>query len=344
MAGGPTVRWMTRLTALALVGLAVTGSRVSGQEERAVARTRYFALYSDPWINLHHFLYQWARADEGVGRGRQAVAVPEREDMGSLSAADRASWSAALEFYRAHVARLDHFDNAMLVEKDRLVALEGDTSRRPPDEIPGIADALVSAMPVYLGRWWPRHDRMNRSWIAEETPLIRANEEGYAAVAVRSFGGTWPPEALRVDVSAYANWAGGYTSVDPDHTVILSTDPGNEGLKGLETVLHESSHRLQLQRPSRETIAEAFAATGSKPNPNLWHALIFYTAGSYVRGVAEREGTSDFVPHAVAEGLTGFRGWEGLWDALDAEWPAVLAGDRSREEAMRAVARRLTGS
>jgi hypothetical protein len=46
----------------------------------------------------------------------------------------------------------------------------------------------------------------------------------------------------------------------------------------------------------------------------------------------------------VREGISGFSGWRGIWEALDAEWPPVLAGRRDRKEALAAVVRRLTGS
>ena len=40
-----------------------------------------YAFHSQFWINLHHFLYQWSRADEGIGRGRQMIEVPERDHV-----------------------------------------------------------------------------------------------------------------------------------------------------------------------------------------------------------------------------------------------------------------------
>jgi hypothetical protein len=41
---------------------------------RTVATSR-FELYSDPWVYVHHFLYQWSRADQGLSTGRQRGAV-----------------------------------------------------------------------------------------------------------------------------------------------------------------------------------------------------------------------------------------------------------------------------
>ena len=97
-----------------LVAVLATGSCFAADDASRIAHTQRFDLHSDPWINLHHFLYQWARADEGIGAGRQMVEVPERASIGELSAADHAAWNEALDFYRQSVARLDHFDQSML--------------------------------------------------------------------------------------------------------------------------------------------------------------------------------------------------------------------------------------
>ncbi len=337
--------WMGAMQGMLALTVVLGGGWSGSDSPRAggslVAETARFAFHSDPWINLHHFLYQWSRADQGLGRGRQAVDVPERADLRDLDPADREAWLAALSFYREHVAPRDHFDDAMLELKTGLTRLDGDPSARPPDDIPGVAEALATAMPVYLQHWWPDHDAANRRWISGAAPLVRAHEEAWVRLAERSYGGTWSDGRVRVDASAYANWAGGYTSNGPIHTVVWSTDPGNQGLRAMELVFHESSHTRSLQGASREAIAASAQRAGIAANPNLYHALIFYTAGYFTRGVAKESGDSSYDPYAVAEGLTGFRGWEGLWDALDAEWPAVLRGERERQDAMDAVLRRL---
>ena len=78
---------------IAVVALALLGSSLAlaAEDESMIAHTVRFDLHSDPWINLHHFLYHWSRADEGVAAGRQIVAVPERDSVGELPAADRSA-------------------------------------------------------------------------------------------------------------------------------------------------------------------------------------------------------------------------------------------------------------
>jgi hypothetical protein len=73
------------------------------EQTTAVAATKHFGFYSDPWINLHHLLYQWAREDAGLGTGRRYVSVPERSSIAELSTEERRTWLRAVEFYRDSV-------------------------------------------------------------------------------------------------------------------------------------------------------------------------------------------------------------------------------------------------
>src|SRR5688572_21681193 len=138
-----------------------------------VTATKHFEFHSDPWINLHHFLYQWAREDAGLGTGRRHVSVPERSSLAGLSAEERGVWLRAVEFYRDSVAAHGHWDPEMLQLKRKLLTLRGDPLARPPDEIKGIGMALSLAMPVYRERWWSQHDKANRKWIAAVVPRLR---------------------------------------------------------------------------------------------------------------------------------------------------------------------------
>lgn len=325
-------------TALAVTG-AMTPGPASAQEE-VLAQTPHFRLHSDPWMNLHHFLYQWSRGEEGIGTGRQAVAVPEREEEDALSPEQARGWRGAVDLYREALAERGHFDDLMLEIKTALWARSpGEPLPRARLEalLPGLGEALASAFPVYRARWWPAHDRANRAWLAGVLPLLERHEEFGVATLERAYHGRLQ-ERLRVDVTAYANWAGGYTSNGPAHVVVLSTDPMNEGVYGLELLMHEPGHASPLGRPLREGLAAAFQGAGAEVPSNLSHAILFFTAGWIAGEVAREEGRGPHTPYAVAEGLVGFRGWEGLWPALEADWRPFLDREISREEALSRLA------
>lgn len=305
--------------------------------QSAVLETRYYSFHSDPWINLHHFLYQWARADLGVGQGRQEVPVPERDGPGPTGAQGEA-WARARAFYRDHVARRDHFDGDMLELKIGLIELGGDPGAEPPDRIEGIADVLRAAMPVYLDLWWPAHDAANRRFIDHVGADVARYEGRWVETVSRLFGGSWLDGRLRVDASAYANWQGGYTSNGPPHTVVWSTDEANlRGLYGLELVFHESGHMSSLGTPLRRTVGALFREAGVEEPGNLRHALLFASSGELVRTIASERGLPEHVPYIVSEGLTGFAGWAPLWPPILEHWMPVVHGRADRMEALRAL-------
>lgn len=301
-----------------------------------IGETDHLRIHSDAWINLHHFLYQWSRAEEEIGSGRAHVPVPERDELAPMDHADRETWRAAVDFYSDNLAERGHFDGVMLRIKNALV--EREPGGPLPDEPSGLARRLDGAMEVYRERWWPGHDRANREWWNAARPYVVGHEAFLVESLERAFVGPWV-EPLRVDISAYANWQGAYTSLRPDHTVLSSTDPGNQGLHGVEILFHEAGHQLALFEPNREGIRRAFEAAGGAAPANLWHAVIFETVGWAVQRVAQEEGVGPYLPYAESGTLRTLRGWSELWPALDAHWVPFLEGAGTREEALEGLAR-----
>src|SRR5688572_13551178 len=93
------MRSVIRGLILALVPSIVPG-RINAQASlplgTRVSTSERFELHSDPWINLHHFLYHWAREKRGLGTGRQQVVVPERSSAAQLSEHERRVWETAV--------------------------------------------------------------------------------------------------------------------------------------------------------------------------------------------------------------------------------------------------------
>ena len=302
-----------------------------------VATTQHFELHSDPWINLHHFLYQWARQDQGLSGGRKPVTVPERASLEQMPAAARADWLRALNFYRDAIASRSHWDLEMLRVKRELVILSGDTAARPPDRIKGIAEALGTAMPIYLDRWWPRHDEANRAWIDEVANRARRHERAFVAMTTRVHGAMWPRDRWRVDASAYANGIAGYTTQE-GHVVVYSTDAGIQDLFGLEMIFHEIQHASVIEGSTPAAVTAAFAAAGATVPDNFAHALIFATAGEFVRSIAAGEGRPRYQPYWITEGFETLEGWSHLVPAVNQHWLPVVRGETSRDEGLKALA------
>ena len=263
----------------------------------------HFVLHSDPWINLHHFLFQWARntPERPPGDRRRPVEVPEAKGLGDLPPADRDPWQRAVDHYRNHVVAADLLFGRDLVDlRGRLAAIACASS--DPDAIePGLRAVLVAAMEVYRRHWWPGHDAENRSWIQEQREGLTTHGPDLARRLAAAYGGEWPAEPVRVDVTVYTNWAGAYTTNEPDHVTVSGRD--YPGLLGLELLFHEVSHATFFEQRLLGHLAAAFRRQEVEQPRGLGHVVQFVTPAEILRSLlseAEAEGVT-FVADEMAE-------------------------------------------
>ncbi len=302
-----------------------------------VAETRLFAFHSNLWVNLHHFLYVMARARKGLDATRPATTavLGDTSGVGALSPALRAAFDGALAYYDSAVAARDIlFDSSLVAVNDRLAGLEQASSvRGAPRLDAGIADALERAAPAYRALWWPRHDAANRHWIDLALPQVAKGGDAAARDEARAFRQPWSSTPVRVDVAAYTNWAGAYTTEHPSHINVASLLPSNgEGLAPFETLFHEVLHTMD---DSLLTVLQtAFRASGKRWPRDPTHAFIFYTAGEVTR-----RQFPEHVPFAEAVGMwmrnTDFAR---MLPLLRANWQPYLDGRSTLEDAMRKIA------
>ncbi len=300
-----------------------------------VLETDAYALHSDPWINVHHFLYQWARGQ--VSRQpndrRPPVEVAEVSEFSMLTPDQRDAWAAALEHYRDLVDKDLLFDEDMEALKEALAAIDG------PESIAALDSAalLEAAREVFVDRWWPKHDGANRAWIQAMRPMLEKYEGRLVHELERAYGGTWPEYAIRTDVTYYANWAGAYTSWRPDHIVLSSGGDEHQGVAGLEILVHEASHSESLGSPLHEELDRLFEEAGARAPFNLWHVFYFVTAGELTRRVLAEEGIDDYVPYGERVGLYRRTRWDGMHAVLLEHWVPFLRGELERDEALRRI-------
>jgi len=306
------------------------------------AESERFVFYSDPWVNLHHFLFQWARnLPEGLDGDRRApTRILEAGELAGLSAKERAAWTEAIGFYRAELASGNLLFNDWLEGfRNRLIALECDGDLEGTAEIePEVRAALSATMPIYRAHWWAGHDRANRVWIAEQVGLLELHGDVLAEGLAATYGGVWPEERLRIDVGFYGNWAGGYTSNDP--TVLTLEGRSFPGLRGLEMIFHEVSHAWFLQEPLERDLEAAFVPTGGKAPRLLSHTLQFITPVELMRTRlprVAREGFQSFEEEIVTRGRM-----RDLYGVALPHWRAHLAGEIRREDALRRIAESLS--
>jgi hypothetical protein len=139
----------------------------------------------------------------------------------------------------------------------------------------------------------------------------------------------WPSTPRVIDLSAYANWAGAY-STDAGLIVFSSTDAAISGMLGMEILLHESSHQWDDEIATR---LSAVAARQGKAVPGLLsHALVFFTAGEIVTAAVP-----EHVPYAVKFGLWRQSGLGALKPLLDQYWRPYIRGAGTFDEAIAAI-------
>jgi hypothetical protein len=308
--------------------------------------TERFELHSNAAVNQHHFLYRWAETEARTDRRAptRPVSAAERAVLATLVAEERAAWERAVAHYREHVIARDLLFDEGLVSVKRAFAFGQDwesDEHLPTAGERALLASFEAAREMYLAHWWPAHDRANRTWIRAVRPLLEAHEVELSEQVVTALGGNWPGR-VHVDVAAYANWAGAYTSENPVHVTITSGDPELGGWSSLEMLMHEPCHSMAIERPLNTTLEAAFAAHGGRPPRELWHATIFFTTGELTRRFAVEHGATDYVP--VGDRIKVYdRAWGRSREALGKHWIHWLEGRATQGEVLAEMATDLAG-
>jgi hypothetical protein len=282
----------------------------------AAQASTLFSFHSNAWLNLHHFVRLSARG----GPAPAGLA----EDESKL-------WSAGVDFYKPYGQRDLLFDAGMRDIKSALRAAEGKTTLEGIAIDANLKATLERLMPIYQKRWWPEHDRTNRAWIAAVQPLLDRHGAALSQAVARVYNVTWPPTPVPVDVSVTAGPNGAYTTA-PTHVMISSSDPGYQGLAALEMLFHEASHGVDdLFQQVRQAASEQ---TVSVP-PQLWHGVLFYTAGELTTRELKAHGIA-YTQYAGQGLYTNLCG-AGCREKIAQHWTPHLDGNKSIADALSAL-------
>lgn len=320
-----------------------------------------FEFHSDFWVNLHHTLYQEAKfraaqrtqtaqtadRDKTASKSRPAFRTPNTKIP--FTAAEQRAWDDALNYYAANYADKDPlFTTELILIKNQLGDFDG------CDELSGrkkktcdaglpanLTRVLENAAAVYRAHDWPAHDLANRRWVLRVAPLVREQGVGLSQRLADIYQTKWPKDKIRVDVCAYANRSGAYTTLDPLRVTISSSDPRNQDSEALEVLFHEASHGI-ADTVQQAIIRECRQRERAIPR-DLWHALIFYTTGEVIRPViatTNADGSPDttasattYTPYAIREGIYQ-RGWDGYLKLLTQFWQPYLDGKSTFDDSI----------
>jgi len=255
------------------------------QSAKVGLNTDFFEFHNNYWVNLHHFLYQ--KADSSQLKkleedGLNFIEIGESDAFMKLSSSEREIFNSATEYYRDS-----------LIDKDlrrdlndlRIWLSEQEEFKRITDNSFGMhfKEIINKVSPIYAKYFWNLHKNHNLSILSEHIEDIDEIEEIVIHDMERLSLNEWPDSPrVRVDLTAYANWAGAYTSSQPRMNIVLSTtDPSKVTSTFVETVLHEGSHLLYLfgESPIRDKLYYTSEEMKVEFPSNLWHASMFYLCG-----------------------------------------------------------------
>lgn len=282
------------------------------------------------WLNLHHFLYVLGRVEAKMPDIRRAAVAgapaDEAEGLKLLSEAERQVWREAVTAYAGRMSKLDTvFDSELVDVTNGLRRAPADRAASSARIDPAVAAVLDKAAPLYRKAWWTRHRDANRQWLASMQAPLKQHGAAVLAYLSRAYGEPWMKGGYPVNVSAWSNWAGAY-STSFSLLVVSSMNPGNEGLHGFEITFHEAMHQWDEEIDARLTsIAKE---KGLKFDDLLSHAMIFYTTGEAMRAIVPTH-----VPYAEIAGI--WKGRMGVFKpALDKYWKPYLDGKLPLTEAL----------
>jgi hypothetical protein len=315
-----------------------------------------FELHSGFWINLHHTLYNEARlrkaaaSPDNTGKPSGPALKTSPDAKPTYTAVEQKAWDGAVSYYAANFADKDLLFSSELVQMKNQLSdfedcdeLSGKTKKFcDAGLLPKLAQILEAAATVYRAHLWPAHDRANRRWILRVSPLVIEQGVGLSERLADIYETRWPRQKIRVDITAYANWAGAYTTLDPLRVTISSLDPRNQGAEALEVLFHEASHGIA--EPVQDAIIRECRQRDKAIPRDLWHALIFYTTGEVIRpvlassrttaaGAGDDGSSGNYTPYALREGLYQ-RGWKNYLDVLQRFWQPYLEGRATFSDAI----------
>ena len=355
------------LSLLVTFALLTPAAAFAQQSSSAYGPLPVFEFHSGFWINLHHMLYYEAKLREASPAASQKSLPPPqfklksmKDAATSLTPAERQAWDNSVAYYAANYTNKDLlFNNELILLKNQLADFEdcdelSGAKKRTCDAglPPKLTQALDAAAPVYRVHLWPDQDRANRRWVSRVAPLVEEQGVGISQRLADIYQTKWPREKIRVDVSAYANPAGAYTTIDPLRVTISSLDPRNQGDEAFEVLFHEASHGIA--EPVQNAIIRECRQRDKAIPRDLWHALIFYTTGEVIRplltpaDVPPQENDDavkpnvnrppparkdNYVPYAIREGLYE-RGWKDYLQLLTRFWQPYLDNKSTFDDAI----------
>lgn len=247
--------------------------------------TDYFEFNINYWVNLHHFMYQ--KADSSQLRklqedGLNFIEIGESNAELQMTNIEKEILNQSVKYYKdslttKNLRRDLNYLKMWLQKQDEFKSITDTTFGKK------FTETINKVSPIYEKCFWKLHKSHNLSILTKHIGTIDEIEEEVINKMEKLSSNKWPDSTkVRVDVTAYANWAGAYTASKPTMNIVISTiDPSKITSSFVETILHEGSHLLYLygKSPIRDKFYYKSEELGVEFPGNLWHASMFYLCG-----------------------------------------------------------------
>jgi hypothetical protein len=317
---------MRRHLACVLVGVSLQAGQARAADT-PIAEVTQLRMYSSFWMNLHHFLYASAWAKRPAAPGVRPLAMPLPKDAAvSMTPEEQTTWDNAVAVYDRDLASRNLlFDFGMNAIKRGLVDRDDQLTGAPFDQ--ELRSVFLSTAPIYRKYWWPAHDAANRAWINEAGKRTAMVAPAIIPRLASLYGVTWFTTPVRVDVVRAGMSQGAYTSNNPTHIVVASGDSSYDNWASTEMLFHESSHGL-IQKV--QGAVNAALKTSNRRTDDLWHVVLFYTAGEVTRQQLAKDGI-EYKPYLYATGLFD-RAWPRFRVPVEQHVQAYIDGKITLEQ------------
>jgi hypothetical protein len=308
-----------RLHPIACISLAIAAAAPLSAQTEPVAEVVNIRFYSNELLNLHHTLYAAAWAGRaGKTQGRVLSQQLPHPLTAPFTPQERAIWDQAVHYYDVQIADRDPLSGrGMESIKKALTAGRLDD----PAVDKELRATLEAALPLFHRYFWPEQDRVNRAWIAAVTDRVQTLAPDVIPRLEKTYDSKWFATPVRADAVWVGHWGTAYTSVNPPHSVLSSTDRWAQDWSGAEVVFHEFSHALNFKLQGK-----------LRGHGDLWHAVQFYLTGEVVREVlAARQ--VDYTPLVYSLGLFDNQ-WSAYRKTIEGVWAPYLRGRVSMDDAV----------
>lgn len=265
---------------------------------KPIESTEYFDFYSSPWINLHHFLYNYATWQ------RDSV---EQDSiyynlLSKLEANELTKFHLAVSYYQEKLIG----DDLRTGDKNhplKLWLIDQQTLQLPTNpELPEFDQVMMDFLPVYQKYVWNYHNERNLWVLKDNIELINRIEKAAVQKLETLTKSKWQERKIRVDISYHSKYERPYTNTRPTVMMVMDSKRNYKPAGNwIELLLHEASHHLIFSDEGfiGETIIEAGKRIDKKLPRSLSHAYLFYFSGIVAKELLEEQGIEEYELYMV---------------------------------------------